>query len=328
MKLPRRNFLHLASGAAALPVVSLIARAQGYPTRPVRLLVGFAPAGTTDIHARLIAQWLSERLGQQFIVENRVGAGGNLATEAVVRAAPDGYTLLEASAADAWNATLYSNLKFNFIRDIAPVASISKGMNVLLVHPTLPVKSIPDLIAYTKTNPGKVIVASAGVGSSPHISWELFRAMTGTEMLHVPYRGGGPALTDMLAGQAQVYFGALGSSIEYVKSGNLRALAVTGATRSDALPDIPSVGEFVPGYEASGWQGIGAPRNTPTEIVDKLNKEINAVLADPKMKARLADLGSTAFVNSPADFGKFIAEFTERWGKIIRSANIKADLAN
>jgi tripartite-type tricarboxylate transporter receptor subunit TctC len=325
MKLPRRNFLHLAAGAAALPVVSLIARAQGYPTRPVRLLVGFAPAGTTDIHARLIAQWLSERLGQQFIVENRVGAGGNLATEAVVRAAPDGYTLLEASAADAWNATLYSNLKFNFIRDIAPVASISKGMNVLLVHPTLPVKSIPDLIAYTKTNPGKVIVASAGVGSSPHISWELFRAMTGTEMLHVPYRGGGPALTDMLAGQAQVYFGALGSSIEYVKSGNLRALAVTGATRSDALPDIPSVGEFVPGYEASGWQGIGAPRNTPTEIVDKVNKEVNAVLADPKMKARLADLGSTAFVNSPADFGKFIAEFTERWGKIIRSANIKAD---
>jgi tripartite-type tricarboxylate transporter receptor subunit TctC len=305
--------------------MSRIARAQAYPTRPVRLLVGFAPAGTTDIHARLIAQWLSERLGQQFIVENRVGAGGNLATEAVVRAAPDGYTLLEASAADAWNATLYSNLKFNFIRDIAPVASISKGMNVLLVHPTLPVKSIPDLIAYTKTNPGKVIVASAGVGSSPHISWELFRAMTGTEMLHVPYRGGGPALTDMLAGQAQVYFGALGSSIEYVKSGNLRALAVTGATRSDALPDIPSVGEFVPGYEASGWQGIGAPRNTPTEIVDKLNKEINAVLADPKMKARLADLGSTAFVNSPADFGKFIAEFTERWGKIIRSANIKAD---
>jgi tripartite-type tricarboxylate transporter receptor subunit TctC len=325
MKLPRRRFLHLAAGAAALPAMSRIARAQAYPTRPVRLLVGFAPAGTTDIHARLIAQWLSERLGQQFIVENRVGAGGNLATEAVVRAAPDGYTLLEASAADAWNATLYSNLKFNFIRDIAPVASISKGMNVLLVHPTLPVKSIPDLIAYTKTNPGKVIVASAGVGSSPHISWELFRAMTGTEMLHVPYRGGGPALTDMLAGQAQVYFGALGSSIEYVKSGNLRALAVTGATRSDALPDIPSVGEFVPGYEASGWQGIGAPRNTPTEIVDKLNKEINAVLADPKMKARLADLGSTAFVNSPADFGKFIAEFTERWGKIIRSANIKAD---
>ena len=241
-----------------------------------------------------------------------------------MRATPDGYTLLEASAADAWNATLYSNLKFNFIRDIAPVASISKGMNVLLVHPTLPVKSIPDLIAYTKTNPGKVIVGSAGVGSSPHISWELFRAMTGTEMLHVPYRGGGAALTDMLAGQVQVYFGALGSSIE-VRSGSLRALAVTGATRSDALPDIPCVGEFVPGYEASGWQGIGAPRNTPTEIVDKLNKEINAVLADPKMKARLADLGSTAFANSPAEFGKFIVEFTERWGKVIRAANIKAD---
>jgi tripartite-type tricarboxylate transporter receptor subunit TctC len=325
VKLPRRRFLHLTVGAAALPAISRMARAQTYPARPVRLLVGFAPAGTTDIHARLIAQWLSERLGQQFIVENRVGAGGNLATEAVVRAAPDGYTLLEASAADAWNATLYSNLKFNFIRDIVPVASISKGMNVLLVHPTLPVKSIPDLIAYTKMHPGKVIVGSAGVGSSPHICWELFRAMTGTEMLHVPYRGGGPALTDMLAGQVQVYFGALGSSIEYVKSGNLRALAVTGATRSDALPDIPYIGEFVPGYEASGWQGIGAPRNTPTEVVDKLNKEINAALADPKMKARLADLGSTPFVNSPADFGKFIAEFTERWGKIIRSANIKAD---
>src|SRR5262249_33163205 len=320
-----RRVLRWPGGPPARPAVSRMARAQTYPARPVRLLVGFAPAGTTDIHARLIAQWLSERLGQQVIVENRVGAGGNLATEAVVRAAPDGYTLLEASAVDAWNATLYSNLKFNFIRDIAPVASISKGMNVLLVHPTLPMKSIPDLIAYTKTNPGKVIVASAGVGSSPHISWELFRAMTGTEMLHVPYRGGGPALTDMLAGQVQVYFGALGSSIEYVKSGNLRALAVTGATRSDALPDIPSVGEFVPGYEASGWQGIGAARNTPTEIVDKLNKEINSVLADPKMKARLADLGSTPFVNSPADFGKFIAEFTERWGKIIRSANIKAD---
>src|SRR5262245_24635477 len=325
MKLPRRKFLHLAADAAALPAVSRMARAQTYPARPVRLLVGFAPAGTTDIHARLIAQWLSEHLGQESIVENRVGAGGNLATEAVVRATPDGYTLLEASAAHASNATLYSNLKFNFIRDIAPVASISKGMNVLLVHPALPVKSIPDLIAYTKTNPGKVIVGSAGVGSSPHISWELFRAMTGTEMLHVPYRGGGPVLTDMLTGQVQVYFGALGSSIEYVKSGNLRALAVTAATRSDALPDIPSVGEFVPGYEASGWQGIGAPRNTPTEIVDKLNKEINAVLADPKMKARLAGLGSTAFVNSPADFGKFIAEFTERWGKVIRSANIKAD---
>jgi tripartite-type tricarboxylate transporter receptor subunit TctC len=221
------------------------------------------------------------------------------------------------------NALFQSQVQF--IRDIAPVASISKGMNVLLVHPTLPVKSIPDLIAYTKTNPGKVIVGSAGVGSSPHISWELFKAMTGTEMLHVPYRGGGATLTDMLAGQVQVYFGALGSSIEYVKSGNLRALAVTGATRSDALPDIPSIGEFVPGYEASGWQGIGAPRNTPTEIVEKLNKEINAVLADPKMKARLADLGSTAFVNSPADFSKFIAEFTERWGKVIRAANIKAD---
>jgi tripartite-type tricarboxylate transporter receptor subunit TctC len=269
--LGRRKFLQLAAGAAALPAVSRFARAQTYPTRAVRILVGFPPAGNNDLHARLIAHWLAERLGQQFIVENRAGAGGNLATEAVVRAAPDGYTLLEASSADAWNATLYDNLKFNFIQDIAPVASISLTMGIMVAHPAIPVKSVPELIAYAKTNPGKITVASAGVGSAPHIYWELFRTTTGVEMLHVPYRGGGPALTDLLAGQVQVMFPTLGSSIGYVKSGKLRGLAVTGATRSEALPDIPRVGEFVPGYEASGWQGIGAPKNTPTEVVDKLN---------------------------------------------------------
>jgi tripartite-type tricarboxylate transporter receptor subunit TctC len=325
MKLPRRQFLHLAAGAAALPAASRIARAQPYPTRPVRILVGFPPAGNNDLHARLIAHWLAERFAQQFIIENRAGAGGNLATEAVVRAAPDGYTLLEASSADAWNATLYTNLKFNFIRDIAPVASISLTMGILVAHPAVPVKSVPELIANAKTNPGKITVASAGVGSAPHIYWELFRTMTGVEMLHVPYRGGGPALTDLLAGQVQIMFPTLGSSIVHVKSGKLRGLAVTGATRSEALPDIPRIGEFVPGYEASGWQGIGAPRNTPTEVVDKLNMEINAALADPKLKSRLAELGSSALVNSPAAFGKFIVEYTDTWAKVIRSANIKAE---
>ena len=325
MKLPRRQFLHLAAGAAAMPAISRVAMAQTYPTRPVRIIVGFPPAGNNDLHARLIAHWLADRLRQQFIVENRAGAGGNLATEAVVRAAPDGYTLLEASSADAWNATLYDNLKFNFIWDIAPVASISLTMGILVVHPAIPVKTVSELIAYAKTNPGKITVASAGVGSAPHIYWELFRTMTGVEMLHVPYRGGGPALTDLLAGQVQVMFPTLGSSIEYVKSGKLRGLAVTGATRSEALPDIPRVGEFMPGYEASGWQGIGAPRNTPTEVVDKLNTEINAALADPTLKVRLADLGSSAFVNSPAAFGKFIVEYGDKWAKVIRTANIKAE---
>src|SRR5262245_51842726 len=325
MKLPRRQFLHLAAGAAAMPAISRVAMAQTYPTRPVRIIVGFPPAGNNDLHARLIAHWLAERLRQQFIVENRAGAGGNLATEAVVRAAPDGYTLLEASSADAWNATLYDNLKFNFIWDIAPVASISLTMGILVVHPAIPVKSVPELIAYAKTNPGKITVASAGVGSAPHIYWELFRTMTGVAMLHVPYRGGGPALTDLLAGQVQVMFPTVGSSIEYVKSGKLRGLAVTGATRSEALPDIPTVGDFVPGYEGTGWQGVGAPRNTPVEIIDKLNKAINAGLADPRMKARLADLGSSAFVNSPAAFGKFIAEYADKWANVIRTANIKAE---
>src|SRR5262245_9694352 len=325
MKLPRRDFLHLAAGAAALPALSRIARAQAYPTRPVRIIVGFPPAGNNDLHARLIAHWLADRLRQQFIVENRAGAGGNLATEAVVRAAPDGYTLLEASSADAWNATLYDNLNFNFIRDITPVASISLTMGILVVHPAIPVKTVSELVAYAKTNPGKITVASAGVGSAPHIYWVLCRTLTGVEMLHVPYRGGGPALTDLLAGQVQVMFPTLGSSIEYVKSGKLRGLAVTGATRSEALPDIPRVGEFMSGYEASGWQGIGAPRNTPTEVVDKLNTEINAALADPKLKVRLADLGRRAFVNPPDAFGKLIVEYADKWAKVIRTANIKAE---
>jgi len=325
MKLPRRKFLHLAAGAAALPAVSRIAWAQAYPTRPVRIIVGFPPAGSNDIHARLIGQWLSERLGQQFIVENRAGAGGSLATETVVRAAPDGYTLLEAAANDSWNATLYDNLKFDFVRDIAPVASISRTAGVLVVHPSVSAKSVPDLIAYAKANPGKATVASAGVGSGPHVYWQLFKSMTGVDMLHVPYRGGGPALADLLAGQVQVYFGVLTGTVEYVRAGKLRALAVTAAARLEALPEVPTVGEFVPGYEGTGWQGVGAPRNTPAEIINKLNKEINAGLADPRLRARIADLGGTVSVSSPADFGKFIVEYTEKWGRVIRDANIKAE---
>jgi tripartite-type tricarboxylate transporter receptor subunit TctC len=325
MKLPRRQFLHLAASAAALPAVSRIARAQAYPARPVRIIVGFPPAGSNDIHARLIAQWLSKRLGQQFIVENRAGAGGSLATETLVRAAPDGYTLLEAGANDSWNATLYDNLKFNFVRDIAPVASISRTAGVLVVHPSVSAKSVPDLIAYAKANPGKVTMASAGVGSAGHVYGQLFKSMTGVDMLHVPYRGGGPALADLLAGQVQVYFAVLTSTVEYVGAGKLRALAVTSATRSEVLPDIPTVSDFVPGYEGTGWQGIVAPKNTPTEIVDKLNEEIRAALSDPKMTARIADLGATPFASSPAEFGKFIVEYTEKWGRVIRAANIKAD---
>jgi tripartite-type tricarboxylate transporter receptor subunit TctC len=325
MKLPRRRFLHLTAGAAALPAVSRFARAQGYPTRPVRLIVPFGSAGATDITARLIGQWLSERLGQQFVIENRPGAGGNIATEAVVRAAPDGYTLLYVTTANASNATLYDNLKFNFVRDIAPVASISRTAGVLVVHPSVSANSVPDLIAYAKANPGKVAVASAGVGSGPHVYWQLFKSMTGVDMLHVPYRGGGPALADLLAGQVQVYFGVLTGTVEYVKAGKLRALAVTAAARSKALPEIPTVGEFVPGYEATGWQGIVAPKNTPTEIVDKLNEEVRAALSDPKMKARIVDLGATPFASSPAEFGKFIVEYTEKWGGVIRAANIKAE---
>jgi tripartite-type tricarboxylate transporter receptor subunit TctC len=323
MKLPRRQFLHLAAGAGALPAVSRIARAQTYPSRPVRLIAGFPPGGVLDLFARLIGQWLSERLGQPFIVENRAGAGGNLAAEAVVKAPPDGYTLLQIGAHNAWNVALYDNLSFNFIRDIAPVASIYRGPGVLVVHPSFLAKSVPELIAHVKANPGKINLASGGVGSAQHVYGELFKMMTGVDMLHVPYRGGGPALNDLLAGQVPVMFDTLATSIEHIRAGKLRALAVTSATRSEVLPDIPTVSDFVPGYEGTGWQGIGAPRNTPAEIIDKLNKEINAGLADPRMKARIADFGYTVFASSPADFSTFIAAYTEKWAKVIKFSGAK-----
>jgi tripartite-type tricarboxylate transporter receptor subunit TctC len=306
MKLPRRQFLHLAAGAAVLPAVSLVARAQAYPSRPVRIIVGFAPAGATDIMARLIGQWLSERLGQQFVIENRPGAGSNIGTEVVVNAPPDGYTLLVATSVNAINATLYNKLNFNFIRDIAPIASIHREPHVMEVNPSVPVKTVPEFITHAKANPGKINMASAGIGSGNHIAGEMFKMMTGVNLVHVPYRGAGPALIDLLGGQVQVMFATMSSSIEYVRAGKIRALAVTTTTRSDALPDIPTVSDFVPGYEASFWSGVGAPKNTPAEIVDKLNKEINAALADPKMKARLADLGGVPMPMKPVEFGKFM----------------------
>jgi tripartite-type tricarboxylate transporter receptor subunit TctC len=325
MKLPRRKFLHLATGAAALPAVSLFAWAQAYPTRSVRLIVPVAPAGASDITARLIGQWLSERLGQQFVIDNRPGGGTNIGTEAVVRAPADGYTLLMVGSYNATNAAFYDKLNFNFIRDIAPVASIIVVPNLMVVNPSVPAKTVPEFIAYAKANPRKLTMGSSGTGGVPHVAGELFKIMTGVDMVHVPYRGGGPALTDLIAGQVQVYFATTVSSIEYIRAGRLRALAVTAATRSDALPDIPTVGEFVPGYEASTWYGVGAPKATPAEIVDKLNKEINAGLADSKIKARLADLGGDVLALSPADFGGLIAYETEKWGKVIRAANIKPD---
>jgi tripartite-type tricarboxylate transporter receptor subunit TctC len=323
MKLPRRRFLHLAAVAIGLPAVWRMASAQAYPAQPVRIIVGFAAGGAPDIAARLLAQWLSERLGQQFVIENRPGAGGNIATEAVVDAPADGYALLLVSLANAVNATLYEKLKYNFIRDIAPVASISHETYCMEVHPSFPAKTVPEFIAYAKANPGKLNMASAGIGTGPHMAGELFKMMAGVDMVHVPYRGSPPALTDLLAGQVQVMFSPLSSSIQYVRGGKLVALAVTTATRSVVLPDIPTVGDFVPGYEATGWFGLGAPRQTPVEIVDKLNKEINAGLDDLKLKARLADLGSVVFVGSPSDFGKHIAEETEKWSKVIRAAHIK-----
>jgi tripartite-type tricarboxylate transporter receptor subunit TctC len=326
MKLPhRRNFLRLGAGAAGLSVVSRIAQAQAYPSRPMRIIVGFAPGGVGDITARLIGQWLSERLGQPSVIENRPGAGGNIGTEAVVRALPDGYALLLVGGWNAINATLYENLNFNFIRDITAVASIVRVPSVMVVHPSVPATTVPEFIAYAKANLGKISMASVGSGSPPHVTGELFKMMAGVDMVHVPYRGGGPALNDLLGGQVQVYFGTTVSSIGYIRAGRLRALAVTTATRSDVLSDIPTVGEFLPGYEASGWAGIGAPKTTPAEIVEKLNKEINGALADEKIKARLADLGSVPMPMSPADFGKFIAEDTEKWGKVIRAANIKPE---
>src|SRR5262247_3321017 len=325
MKLPRRKFLHLAAGAAALPVLSRLARAQAYPTRPVRLIVPFAPAGASDITARLIGQWLSERLGQQFVIENRPGGGGNIGTEAVVRAPADGYTLLMVGSANASNATFYDKLNFNFIRDIAPVAGVFRGPYVMVVNPSVPASTVPEFIAYAKATPRKVNMASSGIGAVPHVAGELFKMMAGIDMVHVPYRGGGPALTDLLAGQVQVYFPTTVASIGYIRAGRLRALAVTAATRSDALPDIPTVGESLPGYEASTWFGVGAPKATPADIVERLNKEINAGLADQKIKARLADLGGDVLALSPADFGKLIADDTEKWGKVVKFTGIKAD---
>jgi tripartite-type tricarboxylate transporter receptor subunit TctC len=325
MRLLRRQFLHLAAGAAALSTISRIARAQAYPSRPVRVIVPFAPAGTTDIVARLMGQWLSERLGQQFVIENRPGAGTNIATEAVVRAPPDGYTLLTVGAPAAINATLYDKLNFNFIRDIAPVASIIREPLVMVVNLSVPAKTVPEFIAYAKANPGKLNMASVGNGSSPHVAGELFKMMTGVNTVHVGYRSSGPALIDLLGGQVQVMFNGAGSAIEYIRAGKLRALAVTTATRSEALPEVPTVGEFVPGYEASAFFGIGAPKNTPAEIVEKLNKEINAGLVDPQLKARIAELGSTVITGSPIDFAKLIADETEKWGKVVKFSGAKPD---
>jgi tripartite-type tricarboxylate transporter receptor subunit TctC len=325
MKLPRRKFLRLAAGAAALPAVSRLASAQAYPSRPVRIVVGLAPAGTNDITARLMGQWLSERLGQQFVIENRPGAGTNIATEMVVRAPADGYTLLLVGAYNAINATLYEKLNFNFIRDIAPVASIGRVPLIMVVNPSVPAKTVPEFIVFAKANPGKISMASAGNGSTPHVAGELFKMMAGIDMVHVPYRGNGPAITDLLGGQVQVLFAGTLEAIEHIRAGRLRPLAVTDTTRLEALPDIPTVGEFVAGYEASAWLGLGAPKNTPTEFIEKLNNAINAGLADPKIKARLAEMGGILLAGSPADFGKFIAEETDKWGKVIRALNIKAE---
>jgi tripartite-type tricarboxylate transporter receptor subunit TctC len=325
MKLPRRQFLHLAAGAAALPAVSRITRAQTYPTRPVRIIVGFAAGGPADTVARLIGQWLSERLGQPIVVDNRSGANGNIGSEAVVRAPADGYTLLMALAVNAINAAVYDNLSFNFIRDTAPVASIVSIPLVMEVNPSVPAKTVPEFIAHAKVNLGKINMASGGNGTTPHVAGELFKMMTGVTLVHVPYRGAGPALTDLIARQVQVYFAQMIASIEYIRAGKLRPLAVTTATRSDAVPDIPTVSEFVPGYEASTWSGVGAPKATPAEIVETLNKEINAALADPKIKARLADLGSTPLVGSATDFGKLIADETGKWAKVVRAANIRPE---
>ena len=325
MKLPRRRFLHLAAGAAALPLACRSAWAQNYPTRPVRIVVGFAAGGPNDIIARLIGHWLTERLGQPFIIENRPGAATNIGTEAVVKSPPDGYTLLLAGSPNAINATLYDKLNFNFMRDIAPVATISRTTFVMVVNSSIKAKTVPEFIAYAKANPGKINMASSGTGSPSHVSGELFKMMAGVDMVHVPYRGGAPALTDLLGGQVQAYFPPMSGSIEYIRAGRVRALAVSTATRSEALPNIPTVGEFVPGYEASGWLGISAPKATPAETVDQLNKAVNAGLVDPKIQAQLADLGTPALAGSPADFGKLIAVETEKWAKVIRAANIKPD---
>jgi len=325
MKLPRRKFLDLAAGAVALPVVARVARAQAYPTRPVRLIVCFAAGGPSDITARLIGQWLSERLGQSFIIENRPGGGGNLATEMVVRARPDGYTLLEATSTNAWNVALYHNLSFDFIRDLAPVAGICRYAGVLVVNPSVPAETVPEFIVYAKASPGKINMGSGGAGTPSHLYGELFKKMTGVDLVHVPYRGGGPAVIDLLSGQVQVFFGTVSVSIDHIRSGKLRALGVTTSTRMDVLPDVPPMSDFVPGYEASGWEGIVAPKDTPPEIIDTLNKEINAALVDANFKSRLANLGVEPFANSPVEFSNFIVDYTEKWGKVIQAAGIKAE---
>jgi tripartite-type tricarboxylate transporter receptor subunit TctC len=325
MKLSRRVFLHLATGTAALTALPHTAKPQAYPSRPVHIILGFPPGGSSDVIGRLMAQWLSERLGQPFVFENRPGAGSNIGTEMVARAPPDGYTLLWATSANAINATLYNNLNFDFIHNFAPVAGVFRVPNVLEVNPSVPVKTVPELIAYAKANPGKLNFASGGIGSTSHLAAELFKFMTGVDMRHVPYRGSAPALIDLLSGEVQVMFDLMPASIGYIRSGKLRALAVTTSMPSEALPDLPTVNKFLPGYEASTWNGVVVPRNTSTEIIDKLNRDINAGLADPNIKARLTDLGATALVQSSADFGKFIADETKKWGKVIRSAYIKAE---
>jgi tripartite-type tricarboxylate transporter receptor subunit TctC len=325
MELPRRRFLHLTAVAAALPAALRIAWAQAYPSRPVRIIVGFTPGGAFDIAARLIGQWLSERLNQPFIVENRPGGGTNIATEAVVRAPADGYTLLLGGAVNAVNATLYEKLNFDFIRDIAPVAGVIRFPNVMEVKPSFAAKTVAEFIAYAKANPGKVNMASSGNGTTQHLSGELFKMMAGVNLTHVPYRGAPQAVSDLLSGHVQVSFDPLPASIELIRSGKLRALAMTTATRSDALPDVPTIGEFVPGYEASGWNGVGAPKNTPIETILKLNQEINAGLADPRIRSRFAELGGMVLAGSPTDFGKLIAEDTEKWAKVIKFAGIKPE---
>jgi tripartite-type tricarboxylate transporter receptor subunit TctC len=325
MKLPRRRFLRLAGAAIALPAVSRVASAQAYPTRPVRMIIGYPPGGSADITARLIGQWLSERLGQPVVIESRPGGGTNIATEAVVRAAPDGYTLLLVAPANAINASLYDKLNYNFLRDIAPVAGLIRFPNVMEVNPSVPVKTVPEFIAYAKANPGKLNMASSGNGSTIHMSGELFKMMTGISMVHVPYRGGALALTDMLAGQVQVMFDNVPTSAEHVKSGKLRGLAVTSTTRSEVLPDLPTVADFVPGYESSAWYGLGVPKGTPAEIIEKLNKETNAILADPKAKARFTELGASLLPGSPADFGKLLVDETEKWGKVVKFSGAKPD---
>lgn len=324
MTLPRRKFLHFAAGAAALPATSQMARAQAYPARPVAIIVGFPAGGGSDMAARLTGQWLSQRLGQSFIIENRAGAGSNIAAEAAAQAVPDGYTLLLVTAANTINTTLHHNLSFNLIRDMVPIAGVMRLPNVMVVNPRVPASTVPEFIAYARANPGKINMASGGYGTMIHVAGELFKMMANVDLVHVPYQGGAPALTDLVGGQVQVMFDLMSASIGFIRAGELRALAVTTANRSEVLPELPTLAEFLPGYEASSWHGLAAPRNTPSKIIDTLNRESNAGLADSKFKARLADFGGTPLAGSPTEFGKFIVEETTKWAKVIKSANIKA----